>query len=160
MRNRDGEATPRGEVRVSSGRKEEHGESNVEEYVTVARVLDSPTTSTPPVSSQVPALMTVLQEKLKEARARLGRKRQGRKWLLQVLAERVLDSTADTLVTAELDSRRRKFHTGSLDSIGKRKRGEQRDESKKKGRSSSSEETVESYSSDEGLGVKSISPIQ
>ena len=76
-----------------------------------------------------------------------------------MLAERVLDSTADTLVTAELDSRRRKWHTGSTDGMGKRKRGEQRDESKKKGRSSSSGQTVESHSSDEGLGKEDESKV-
>ena len=69
-----------------------------------------------------------------------------------MLAERVLDSTADTLVTAVLDSRRRKCHTGSPEDMGKRNRGERGRESKKKGKSSSSEQTVESCSSDEGFG--------
>ena len=136
--------------------KEERGKLIVEEYVSV-RVLDSNDNE---YASQVPPLMAVLQEKLTEARAPLGRKRQGRKWLLQVLAERVLDSTADTLVTAELDSRRRKCHTGSSDGMGKRKRGEQRDGSKKKGRSCSSGQTVESCSSDEALGREDESKVR
>ena len=104
--------------------------------------------------------MAVLQETLKETRARLGRKRRGRKWLLQVLAERVLDSTADTLVTAELNSRRRKCHTGSPEDMGKRNRGERGRESKKKGSSSSSGQTVESCSSDEGLGRRDESKVR
>ena len=61
-----------------------------------------------PASAQSVALGAALKEKLKEARARLGRKHRGRKWMLEVLAERVLESTADALAMAELDSRRRK----------------------------------------------------
>ena len=111
---RDGDATPRGEVRGPNGRKK--GRMSRDMFPSPA-YWTPPAVSTPPVSSQDPA---VLQEKLKEARARLGRKRRGRKWLLPVLAERVLDSTADTVVTAELDSRRRKCHTGSPEDMGKR----------------------------------------
>ena len=161
LKNRDGEATPRGGVRVSSG-----GEKSMESRASrnmfpSPAYWTPPTTSTPPVSSQVPPLMAVLQEKLTEAQTRLGRRRQGRKWLLQVLAERVLDSTADTLVMGELDSRRRKCHTGRAQTaLGKRKREEQRDGSKKKGRSSSREETVESHSSDEGLGKEDESKVR
>ena len=120
-----------------------------------------PAAATPPVSAQDPGLMTALQEKLKEARARLGRKRRSRKLLLQVLAERVLDSTADALVTAELDnSRRRKCRTGSPEEMIKKNRGERGRESKKRGRSSSSGETVESCSSDEGLGREDGSKVR
>ena len=63
-------------------------------------------------------------KKLKEARARLGRKRRGRKWLLQVLAERVLESTAETLVTADLARRRRKCNKGTPQDTRKRNQGE------------------------------------
>ena len=112
---RDGDATPSGEVRGPSGGKKGVESRKSRDIFPSPTYWTPPAASTPPVSSQDPALMAVLQEKLKEARARLGQKRRGRKWLLQVLAESVLDSTADTLVTAELDSWRRKCHARGLE---------------------------------------------
>ena len=77
-------------------------------------------------------LVAALREKLKEARARLGRKRRDRKWLLEVLAERVLESTADALAMAELDSRRRRGQAGSSEDTEKRNRREREREGKEK----------------------------
>ena len=154
----DGDATPRGEVPGPSGQKKGVESQMTKVMFPSATNWVPPAASTPPVPTQDPAIMTALQEKLKEARARLGRKRRSRKWLLQVLAERVLDSTADALVTAELDSRRRRYRTGSPDQEKpKRARTRKQEERKiffKRG------ETVESYSSDEGLGREDESKVR
>ena len=99
-----------------------------------------------PASAQSVTLGAALKEKLKEARARLGRKRRGRKWMLEVLAERVLESTAVALAMAELDSRRKRGQAGSPEDTGKSNR-RKRDLEGKRTRSSSSSQEMAAYSS-------------
>ena len=147
---RDGDATSRGEVRERRAWRVE-----VEGYVSVARVLDS--------SGSVPGPSTHggITRKIGRGAGATRTEAPGPETVApSVGRERVLDSTADTLVTAELDSRRRKCHTGSPEDMGKRNRGERGRESKKKGRSSSSGQTVESCSSDEVLGREDESKVR
>ena len=156
LEGRDGDLTPRGEAWGPSGRNKDV-ESRMSRDILPSAAYWTPSASTPLVSP----LEMVLQEKLKEARARLSRKRRGRKWLLQVLAERVLKSTADALVTADLASRRRKCNKGTLEDVRKRNQRERGRENKKRERSSSSGQTVESSSSsDEGLGREDESKVR
>ena len=157
---RFGDRSPRAGVREPSG-----GKKGVESQMS-RHMLPSPAFWTPPAVRAPPAaaqgatLVAALREKLKEARARLGRKRRGRKWLLEVLAERVRESTADALAMAELDSRRRRGQAGSSEDTGKRNRREREREGKKRGSSSSSGEMAEYSSTDEGLEREDDSKVR
>ena len=113
-----------------------------------------------PASAQSVTLGAALKEKLIEARARPGRKRRGRKWMLEVLAERVLESTADAVAMAELDSRRRRGQAGSPEDTGKSNR-RKRDLKGKRTRSSSSSQEMAAYSStDEDLEREDESKVR
>ena len=114
----------------------------------------------PPASAQSVTLVAALKEKMKEARARLGRKRRGRKWMLEVLTERVLESTADALAMTELDSRRRRGQAGSSEDTGKSNRRKRDLEGKRTRSSSSSQERAAYSSTDEDLEREDESKVR
>ena len=78
LEGRNGDLTPRGEAWGPSGRNKDVESRMSRDILPSAAYWTPPTASTPLVSAQDPPLEMVLQEKLKEARARLSRKRQGR----------------------------------------------------------------------------------
>ena len=117
---RYGGRSPRAGVREPSG-GEKGVESRMSRHMLPSSAFWTPSAvRAPPASEQGATLVAALREKLKEAPSRGGRKRRGRKWLLEVLAERVLESTADALAMAELDSRRRRGQAGSSEDTEKR----------------------------------------
>ena len=132
--------------------KEGRGESNVEGYVSVARVLDSRGREYAACFVPGPSTHGGITRKIERGAGASRTEALG--------PEMVAPRDGYTLVTAELDSRRRKCHTGSPEDMGKRNRGERGRESKKKGRLSSSGQTVESCSSDEGLGREDESKVR
>ena len=157
---RHGGRSPRGGDGERSG-----GEKGVKSQM-ARHVLPSPEFRTPPgmraqpASAQSVTLVAALKEKMKEARARLGRKRRGRKWMLEVLAERVLESTADALAMAELDSRRRRGQAGSPEDTGKSNRRMRHLEGKRTRSSSSSQERAAYSSTDEDLEREDESKVR
>ena len=157
---RNGGRSPRGGDGEPSGGKKGVKSQMARHVLPSPEFWTPPAMRAPPASAQSVTLVAALQEKLKEARARLGRKRRGRKWLLEVLAERVLESTADALAMAELDSRRRRGQAGSSEDTGKRNRRKREPEGKRRRSSSSSGEMAAYSSTDEDLEREDDSKVR
>ena len=134
--------------------KEGRGESNVEAFASVARVLDSSSRESATCFSPRRYTCGGITRKAERGAGAFRAK------ALEVLAERVLESTADALAMAELDSRRRRGQAGSSEDTEERNRREREREGKKRGSSSSSGEMAEYSSTDEGLEREDDSKVR